>query len=146
LAAQDKNKETMRKYIELVWNGGEFERVDQFLTPGYIGHDPVQDDMKGPQALVEQMRTIHAAFPDVEFRVEEQVAEGDRVVTRWTAKGRHRRRKNIDVDMSGMSLARFEDGLIAETWVERDSSVVMQALAPEAMAAAVREWLRDLRG
>src|SRR4051794_12195403 len=135
----------MRKYIELIWNAGEFERVDEFLTPGYVGHDPVQDDMQGPKGLLDQMRSIHEAFPDVEFKVEDQIAEGDRVVTRWTAKGHHHRRKSILVDMSGMSLARFEDGRIAETWVERDSSVVMRAIAPKAMAGAVREWLKELR-
>src|SRR4051794_24344157 len=78
-----------RQWFEEVWNQRRAEAIDKFLTPESVGH-LVTGDVPGADAFREQ---VHAeflrAFPDLKVTVEETVAEGDTVVVRWCAAGRH---------------------------------------------------------
>ena len=66
----------MRRLHEEAWNKGEIALVDELVVGGGLA-----DHIK--QAIT----TYRAAFPDLQFTIEDVIAEGDKVVNRWTARG-----------------------------------------------------------
>ena len=66
-----------------------------------------------------------ALFPDLRFIVDEQISEGDRVVSRWTLTGTHRGRR---VRVWGIVISRFEDGKIVEDWAASDTLTLARQL------------------
>jgi predicted ester cyclase len=64
-------------------------------------------------------------FADLEINVEDQITEGDRVVSRWTLRGTHRSRR---VSLPGITISRFEAGEIAEDWTTSDNLALLQQL------------------
>jgi predicted ester cyclase len=66
-----------------------------------------------------------ALFPDLRFVVDEQVSEGDRVVSRWTLTGTHRGRR---VRVWGIVISRFQDGKIVEDWAASDTLTLARQL------------------
>jgi predicted ester cyclase len=138
------NKRLMKSYIELIWNAGEFERVEDFVTQDFVSHDPVTEDRHGAKGLVDQLTAVHRDFHGVEFEIEDLVAEDDKVVARWSARGAWGPTRR-SVTLTGMSLARFEDGRIAESWLERDSLALVGSVSPK-IVGDVLSRIRDLRG
>ena len=74
------------------------------------------------------------AFPDLQFRIDDQLAEGDKVMTRWTVSGTHKGQlgpvppTNVLVDVTGTNIHRFADGKIVESWENWDRFGLMQQL------------------
>src|SRR5437870_13540709 len=86
----DDGKDITRQMIEEVYNKGRFDLIDQLIDPKYVGHDPsLPQEIAGPGAEREIIAGYRTAFPDLAISIEDQIAEGDRVVTRWTARGTH---------------------------------------------------------
>jgi steroid delta-isomerase-like uncharacterized protein len=120
--ASEQNKATARAVFE-IWNTGETERLDALVASHVVHHDP--HDPNSDDGLVGLKRTIERnreAFPDMHLTVEDQVAEGDKVATRWRGEMTHTGKiAGIDptgrrVTIAGMALERFEDGKIVEGW------------------------------
>jgi steroid delta-isomerase-like uncharacterized protein len=110
----EENKRISWRLQEEVFGQGKLELVDELLAPDYVSHapgDPVLS--RGPEDIKEVVRSYHSAFPDINFAVEQQVAEGDMVVTRWTARGTHRGKfmgvppSGRRIEVSGMSMDRI---------------------------------------
>jgi hypothetical protein len=134
----------MKRYIERIWNAGEFELIDRFLAPGFVGHDPLVEPRIGKEAVVGQLKMLHGDFKDLEFTIEDLVAEGDKVVARWSAKGRVPPKKD-DIILTGITFARFEDGRIAETWLERDASILTRYFFPGRFEELHAQFQREMR-
>ena len=84
----EQNKELSRRLIEDVFSGGRLETADEILAPEAIGHDPaLPEPTRGPEGLKAAATGYRTGFPDLTIKVEEQLAEGDSVCTRWTAVG-----------------------------------------------------------
>jgi ketosteroid isomerase-like protein len=69
-----------------IWSTGELDRLDELIASDVVHHDPY--DPRGPDGLSGMKETIRInreAFPDLSMTVHDQLAEGDRVATRWTA-------------------------------------------------------------
>jgi steroid delta-isomerase-like uncharacterized protein len=85
----------------------------------------------GYQQYVVELRNL---FPDLDFTLEEQIAEGDKVITRWSAHGTQLGdfmgipATNKEVNVPGLILYRIADGKIAEHWMIVDVPVLMQQL------------------
>lgn len=82
------NKQTTRRLIEDVWNGGKLEVIDELLDPDFEGHDPLM----GKQTRDIYRRGVkgyRAAFPDLKFEANQLLLDGNYVITRWTARGTH---------------------------------------------------------
>ncbi len=79
------NKALVRQYYETVYNGRDLTAMDRFLAPTFTSAGPggAMDLAAHAQALA----LSQAALPDLQLTIEEQVAEGDTVVTRWSAHG-----------------------------------------------------------
>jgi steroid delta-isomerase-like uncharacterized protein len=136
------NKTLVRRALEDAFNPGNLVLVDALFASTFQLHDPAVPNLPtGPAAFKEVIRLYHVAFPDAQLTIEEQVAEGDRVVTRWTGRGTQRGELNgfpatgKQVTVQGQQLDRIVDGQIAESWVNYDALGMLQQLgampAPE---------------
>jgi steroid delta-isomerase-like uncharacterized protein len=118
------------------------ERHDELYGPDWVGHFPGMPplDAAGHRWYSEVMLT---AFPDLERKLEDVVAEGDRVVARWSARGTHNGDFNgmpptgKVADSSGITIFRVEDGRIVEEWSESDMLGLLQQLGAIPVAPAV---------
>src|SRR5918993_545615 len=81
----DENKALARRWFEEVFNAQKFDIADEITAQDAINHDPTLTDLpSGPEGDRHVVNLYHGAFPDAQITVEEQIAEGDKVVTRWT--------------------------------------------------------------
>src|SRR5690606_32442724 len=84
------NKMVERLLIQEVWNRGNFSVVDEMIASDYIGHSSTPaGETHGPAGYKQLYTSLREAFPDLQVTVEDQIAEGDKVVTGWTARGTH---------------------------------------------------------
>src|SRR5215216_6459058 len=88
--SEEANCALVRRFIDEVFNAGDFDAVDEILAPDYVHHDPTTQEfgsgMEGFKRLIGYYRD---AFPDLEISFDDQFAAGDRVVDRWTGRGTH---------------------------------------------------------
>lgn len=125
----DENKALVRRYIEDILNRGRLDLADEVFASTFVDHDPVGPPAlaTGPEGFRQIARIYRAALPDVRFDVEAQLAEGDKVATRWTARGTHRgafmgaRPTGREATLTGISIDRVARGRIVERWVNWDA-------------------------
>jgi steroid delta-isomerase-like uncharacterized protein len=129
----EENKSLIHRWVD-VWNTQRLDDIDRFVTPGYVRHDPTVPEVHGPEGEKQLAGMYLAAFPDLRFTVEDLVAEGDKVVARYTVRGTHRGElmgippTGNQIAVEAMEIYRLEDGRIAEQWVVMDGLGMMQQL------------------
>jgi steroid delta-isomerase-like uncharacterized protein len=130
----EENKALARRWAD-IFNEGNLDLVDEIYAPDYVGHDPAMpEDVRGVEGAREFASMYRTAFPDVQLSVEDQVAEGDMVVTRWIASGNHQGElmgiapTGNRVRVTGTSVERVVDGKIEETWDNYDALGMMQQI------------------
>ena len=129
----EENKALVRRFEEAVWNGRNPSLVDEFFAPSHLfragGTPPL--DREGHRQMIAHFQD---AFPDGRNTSEELLAEGDKVVQRWTFRGTHQGAfQGIPptgelVTLTGISIWRVERGKIVESWHELDTLGLMQQL------------------
>jgi steroid delta-isomerase-like uncharacterized protein len=131
----EENKTIARRWFEEVFNAQNFEVADEITAQDTVNHDPTLTDLpSGPEGDRHVVNLYHGAFPDAQITVEEQIAEGDRVVTRWTGRGTHQGEllgippSGNRVEISGITINRISGGKIAETWTNYDALGMMQQI------------------
>jgi len=131
----EQNKTIVRRLFEEVWNKGNQVVVDELFAPTYSHHDPSSPDLgQGPQSEKRRVTLYRTAFPDLHFKVEDVIAEGETVVARYSARGTHKGDLNgiaptgKQINVTGMSVTRFANGKITEGWVNWDALSLMQQL------------------
>lgn len=111
-------KAIARAFFEEIWNRRDESAIDRYIPEGAAGNDP--DFGSGREGFRRQWREWQTAFPDLRFEIVDLVAEGDKVLTRWVLTGTHRgeflgvQPTGTAIRVSGMSLDRVEDGMVAE--------------------------------
>lgn len=125
----EQNKAAARDVFD-VWSGGHLERLDKLVASDVVHHDP--HDPHAAEGLAGMKRTIElnrAAFPDMQIVVDDQIAEGDKVVTRWHGEMTHLGKLGSvpatgrRVAITGITIDRFEGGKIVEAWRSMDHSL-----------------------
>ena len=132
----EENKASARRVLKEVFSGqGDLEVADELFAPNFVGHDPASpEDIRGPEGVKQFAGMYRNAFPDVQMSVEDQVTEGDMVVTRWIASGTHQgdlmgiAPTGNRVMVAGTSIERVVDGRIEETWDNYDALSMMQQI------------------
>lgn len=128
------NKAAARAVFE-VWSTGEIERLDELVAADVVHHDPY--DPHAAEGLAGMKRTIELnrnAFPNMRLTVEDQVAERDKVVTRWCGEMTHTGElggvapTGRRVTITGITIDRFEDGKIVEAWRSMDTLGLLRAI------------------
>lgn len=89
MASLEENKNTVRRAYEEGMNGGDIDFLDQVFTQDYVAHFPGKPPIVGLAAAKEAIGPFLRAFPDAVYTIQDLIAEGDRVVARWTARGTH---------------------------------------------------------
>jgi steroid delta-isomerase-like uncharacterized protein len=132
----EQNKALARRGIEEVWNQGKLSVIDELVAPNANFHDPNVPGGKfaGPDGLKTFVQIYRTAFPDVQIKVEDQIAEGDSVVTRWTATGTHKgdlmgiAPTNKYSTVAGVDIERYQNGKLVESWASYDMLGMFQQL------------------
>ncbi len=138
----EENKAMARREIQELFNHtGNLDAAEEIYAPDYVGHDPSTGDIRGAEAAKQFAAAYRQAFPDLEASIEDQIAEGDKVVSRFTSRGTHQGETEDfgpptgnRVEVSGITIERFEGGKIAEDWTHYDALGLLQqlGLVPEA--------------
>ena len=84
------NRAIGRRVLLELWGEGKLEIADQLYAPGYIDHvarGPEPQRVSGPEGIKQAVTLFRTAFPDLTYSVEEEMAERDLVMTRFSARG-----------------------------------------------------------
>ena len=124
----------MRRYYDEVLTGRRLDVLEQLVAPEFVGHDPVGAKMDRA-GYIDAVRMWHTGFGELVVRVEDQVAERDRVTTRWTATGIHTGQfagiepTGRKVRIYGIDIHRLEGDRLVELWEQLDlASLLAQML------------------
>jgi predicted ester cyclase len=123
-ATQSTHAETARRALEDVCSGKNLERIPDVYHPDFVDHVNALE-YRGHDGARRSVARYLELFPDLRFVVDEQLSEGDRVVSRWTLRGTHRGRS---VTLRGIVISRFEDGRIIEDWAASDTMEIPRQL------------------
>jgi steroid delta-isomerase-like uncharacterized protein len=110
------------------------DTIDEVYAADLVWHEPDQD-LRGYEQAKQFVSTFITAFPDVNATVEDVIAEGDKVVTRWTIRGTHQGEveefgppTGKQAELQGISIHRIEGGKIVEEWNRYDNLSLLQQL------------------
>lgn len=140
-ATIQRNKESVRRLLDEVVTKGNVGLIDELFTEGILDHT-VLGDTRGRDAVKARAGSLRAAFSDFSATAEELVAEGDMVALRATDRGTHDGEfmglppTGRKVEYLATAFFRFEDGRIAERWVQPDLFGLMKQIG-ESEAADV---------
>ncbi len=131
----EENKALVHRLVAEVWNAGDLDVIDELLAPEWVRHDPAApEQLRGPDGFRRFVEMYRSAFPDLRFTVEDQVAEGDKVATRWSAVGTHQEElmgmppSGNRAEVTGITLERFSGGKFVESWDQHDALGMMRQL------------------
>jgi steroid delta-isomerase-like uncharacterized protein len=132
--SSEDNKALVRRFFEEVLNEKRVDRADELVAPDYLDHAAVPGQAPGLEGAKQRWAMYFAAIPDLHTTIDDMVAEGDRVVVRYTGEGTravgaaghpaHRKRFRA----SGICIYRLAEGKIAENWEQDDLLGLMQQL------------------
>ena len=148
----EENKALVRRELEEIFTHGNLNAAEEIYAPNYVSHQtataaiPAGEDIHGVEAARQIAAARRRAFPDLQITIEDQIAQGDKVVTRFTARGTHRGElagiapTGKEVEVRGINMCRIEGGKIAEYWPYADILGMMRQLGffpdPEQAAGA----------
>jgi len=131
----EQNKDIVRRFVEEVQSQHKLESIDEFVSPEFVNHSPLPPGIAPTREGVRQIhKMLLSAFPDLHFVIHDQVAEGDKVVTRKTLHGTHQGEfmgipatgKRIEVGV--IDVLTLVDGKTTEHWGGEDRLAMMQQL------------------
>ena len=129
----ESHKQVSRRFTEL-FSTDDVSRADEVFAPDVVFHGLSGGDLHGIEAVKAFIAAYRAAFPDAISTVEDQVAEGDRVVTRMTAIGTHEGdlpgapATGNKMEMTAITIHRIEDGRLAEKWSNKDVIALLEQI------------------
>jgi steroid delta-isomerase-like uncharacterized protein len=117
-----------REILEGAWSGGSTAIVDELYASDYVFVGPlVPEGMHGPEGEKALIASYRESFPDLKFTVHEQLVDGEKVATRWTAVGTQLGELagipptgRTGEAVGGVSIARFSDGKLQSAWTMWD--------------------------
>jgi len=133
----EENKAKAQRLLEEAFGEGKPELVDDLLAPHFVCYDPNSEagEVRGADTIKEEIGWFRSAFPDLTYTVEDQIAEADKVVTRYTFRGTHQGEffgvapTGKRLEMTGINIDRFDEGgRMVEEWPEYDLLGAMRQL------------------
>jgi steroid delta-isomerase-like uncharacterized protein len=128
------NSAIVRDFVEETINQGRIDSAERFVWEDVVEQVPFPGQGPGVEGLKDVLRGFRAGFPDIHFAVEEQIAEGDKVLSRFEWTGTHRGEflgvpaSGRPVKVWGMVVDRLVDGRIKETRIIMDTLGLMMQL------------------
>ena len=128
----EQSKAIARRHFEELWTKGDLSVAAEIYSPSTVGHcGNLPDQTSYPECEKELVRLDLIAFPDGVATVEDQIAEGDKVVTRWRFRGTHRGElyghlaSGNTVSVAGFHVHRIVGGKIVEVWALGDFHMLL---------------------
>jgi steroid delta-isomerase-like uncharacterized protein len=133
----EENKKLVLEHYESFVNKQDAEAIRKQLAPDFRDNEMPPGTPPGPESALQYRAMLHTAFPDLRIKIEDIVAEGDRVAARATWTGTHRGLlpmmpfpvTNRAFAFSGIVFWRIRDGKIVERWATIDRLSLQQQLA-----------------
>ena len=128
------NKAVARRFYDEVLNQRKVELLDELAVEDYVEHDPFPGQGNGLADLKARVAGFHRAFDPLTFTIQDVIAEGDRVVVRWTNSGADTGgfmgipATGKEFGISGIDVHAVRDGRLAEHWHVVDLLAQMQQL------------------
>jgi steroid delta-isomerase-like uncharacterized protein len=133
--SEDENKAIQRGLAEEIFNRHDPDAAKRFFAPDYVEHVPLPGQEPGVEGLERVLAEVFfPAFPDQHWTIEEQIAEGDKVLTHFTWRGTHRGEfagippTNGRVEVWGMALDRMANGKVVESRILMDQMGMLQQM------------------
>ena len=132
--ALERNKALVRRLLEEDISRGDEAIADAIIHPEFVDHtNPpgMQQGIEGHKAVVRLFRSI---FPDLQWHIDDLIAEGDKVAVRTTMRGTQQGAffgvppSGKVVEMSGVHIVRIADGKIAEHWGTNDDLSLLRKI------------------
>jgi steroid delta-isomerase-like uncharacterized protein len=119
---------TARRFFDEIWSQGNFDLVDELVAPEYVGHPSGPEErVQGPEGVKQYIVRMRTGVPDLNMTVEDQLADGDKIATRWTARGTHAgdlmgvEATGRTATVTGITIQRFgPTGQLVEGWTNWD--------------------------
>ena len=133
----EQNKATARRWFTDIITQGKLAVADEIFSSNHVVHDPHAPPggwANGPESLKQIAGPFRAGFPDLKVTIEDQIAEGDKVVTRWSASGSNTGSlqgmpaTGKTVRVTGANVARLSEGKIVESWFNFDMLTLLRQL------------------
>jgi predicted ester cyclase len=126
-----------RLYVE-VFGAGALDAADEILSPGAVSHGPGTPPNVGTMGIKQQAAVLRSAIPDLRVTLEDQLAEGDRVASRWLGSGTNTGPLHLPtgsvpptgrpIEFSEIRIDRYDAGRIVESWFLPDRLSLWQQL------------------
>ncbi len=131
----EQNKRLVRRALEEIYTHGDLERADELVHPNFVDHEPSHaEEPTGPESVKQTVRRLRSMFRDLRFEVEDEIAEGDKVVQRVTMSGRQtgalmgREPTGKPFAVRHVYIWRIADDKIVEHWGSRDDLGMLMQL------------------
>jgi predicted ester cyclase len=128
------NKALLRRLYDEVFVNWNLDLVDELIGPEFVGHEMPPGTPPGPVGFKQFYGWLRSAFPDLRYTVDDVIAEGDRVVVRWTWSCTHKGEfmgiapTGKQASVTGMAIYRVASGKCVERWVELGLLTLVQQL------------------
>ena len=132
--SESQNIATIGRFIEEVINQGHLDAADELVEADFIELDPLPGQRQGREGLKEVIAMMRAGFPDLDWVIDETVAAGDKVVSRFTWRGTQKGAflgipaTNKPVTVRGVVIDRLSGGKMADSRILMDTFGLMQQL------------------
>ena len=119
--SEDK-KAWLRKSMDEIWNKGNLEAAGEFYAADVVIHNAAPGNPGGLDGVKYTVSGLRAAFPDIQFTVDDLIAEGDKITERWSATGTQKGEwlgappTGEKTTMGGISIVRIANDKIVEIW------------------------------
>jgi ketosteroid isomerase-like protein len=142
-APESEGRALARHALEQVCSKADPSAAAGVYSRDFLDHVNARD-YRGHEGIEKSLGLYQLVFRDgdLRIRVEDQVAEGDRVVSRWTAEGHNRGRA---LRLWGITISHLRDGEIVEDWSASDNSDLLRQLGPRRTLLLGVDWLRSRR-
>jgi len=129
----EQHKRLLQRWVEVAWNSGNLAIADEVYSADYLLHDPA-GPIQGTEALKQFLTVFRTGYPDIHATIEEMIAEGDKVVWRYTVRGTHLGEfmgiapTGKSITLTGILISRFVGDMVVEDWNNYDALGMMQQL------------------
>lgn len=137
----EENKEKVRHYLEEAWNKGNADVADELYAPDVKDHSPYAE-FRSPDEEKRYIAGVKKILPDFHTTIDDMIADGDKVVVRGhdTFTHNHEFLGNLPtgkkVNISWITIYRFENGKVVEKWIEQDMKGLIEQLGAHCKVTA----------
>ncbi len=130
----EENKAVELRFFEEVVNKGNLAVIDELVAANFVDRAALPGAAPDREGYKQFFAAVHSAFPDFPSTLEDMIAEGDKVVQRFTVRGTHKGEwmgiapTGKQIEVGGIAIHRLAGGKIVEDWVSMDMLSMMQQL------------------